>query len=124
LGSAPLAEPVDVLAFGPHPDDVDLCAAGLLLKMRRAGYRTAIVDLTRGEMGSRGTPEIRAKETAAASAKLGLVARENLGLPDGGLEPSLRTTLPVVAAIRRYRPRLVVGPCPVDLHPDHVAAAQ
>src|SRR6266480_3117334 len=102
----PLPDPVDVLAFGPHPDDVELCAGGLLLKMRKAGYRCAVVDFTRGEKGSRGTPESRAAETAAASKKLGLVARENLGLPDGGLEETAAMTGPVVAAIRRFRPRL------------------
>src|SRR5204863_8830186 len=113
----------DVLAFGPHPDDVDLCAGGLLLKMRKAGYRCVIVDMTRGEAGSRGTPESRAIETETAARLLGLAARENLGLPDGGLEVNVAMTTPVVTAIRKWRPRLVVGPCPVDLHPDHEAAA-
>ena len=120
--SAP-REPVDVLAFGPHPDDVEICASGLLLRMRDAGRRCAVVDLTRGEKGSRGDAEIRARETEAASRLLGLVGRENLGLPDGGLENTLAMVLPVVAAIRRWRPKVVVGPCPVDLHPDHEIAA-
>src|SRR5262245_43279397 len=114
---ADLPEPVDVLAFGPHPDDVETCAGGLMIKMRDAGYRLAIVDLTRGEAGSRGTPETRAKESAAASKILRLVGRENLALPDGGLEATADMTEPVVAAIRRWRPRLVVAPCPIDLHP-------
>lgn len=114
---------MDILAFGPHPDDVELCAGGYLLKARHAGYRCAIVDLTRGEAGSRGTAASRARETEAASERLGLVGRENLGLPDGGLEVTAAMTEPVVAAIRRWRPRLVVAPCPVDLHPDHEAAA-
>jgi bacillithiol biosynthesis deacetylase BshB1 len=121
--SAALPEPADVLAFGPHPDDVELCAGGLLLKMRRAGKRCVIVDLTRGESGSRGDVATREKETAEASRLLGLAARENLGLPDGGVEVTPAMTVPVTAAIRRWRPRLVVGPCPFDLHPDHVAAA-
>src|SRR5688572_12804342 len=95
-----LPQPVDVLAFGPHPDDVDLCAGGFLLTMAAAGRTCAVVDLTRGELGSRGTVEARAKETAAASKLLGLVARENLGLPDGGLEVGPAMTEPVVAAIR------------------------
>ena len=118
-----LPEPADVLAFGPHPDDVEMCAAGLLLKTTRAGRRCVIVDLTRGERASRGTPEMREAETAAASATLRLAGRENLGLPDCGLEVTAAMTGPVVAAIRRWRPRVVVGPCPVDLHPDHEAAA-
>jgi bacillithiol biosynthesis deacetylase BshB1 len=92
--------------------------------MRAAGRRCAIVDLTRGEAGSRGTAETRAKETEAASRLLGLAGRDNLGLPDGGLEVTAAMTAPVVAAIRRWRPRLVVAPCTVDLHPDHEAAAQ
>src|SRR5262245_41573800 len=121
---AALPEPVDALAFGPHPDDVETCAGGLMLKLRDAGYRLAIVDFTRGEAASRGTAETRASESAAASQVLRLVGRENLGLPDGGVEDNARNVEGVVAAIRKWRPRLVIGPCPVDLHPDHVAAAQ
>ena len=124
MASPTLPDPVDVLAFGPHPDDVEFCAGGLMLKLKKLGYRTAVVDLTHGEAGSRGTPESRAKETEASSRLLGLVARENLGLPDGGLEPTPAMTEPVVAAIRRWRPKLVVAPCPIDLHPDHVAGAE
>jgi bacillithiol biosynthesis deacetylase BshB1 len=124
MGSPSLPDPVDVLAFGPHPDDVELCAGGLMLRMRAAGHRCAVVDLTRGEAGSRGTAASRAKETAAASRLLGLVGRENLGLPDGGLEATAAMTEPVVAAIRRWRPKLVVAPCTVDLHPDHEVGAQ
>jgi bacillithiol biosynthesis deacetylase BshB1 len=118
-----LPPPVDCLAFGPHPDDVEMCAGGLLLRLREAGHRCAIVDLTRGERASRGTPQTREKETAKASEVLGLVGRENLGLPDTRLEVTPAATDLVVAAIRRWRPRLVVGPCPEDLHPDHVTAA-
>jgi bacillithiol biosynthesis deacetylase BshB1 len=120
---AALPPAVDVLAFGPHPDDVDLCASGLLLKAKASGQRCVVVDLTRGERASRGDLASRQKETDKATALLGLVARENLGLPDCGLESTAALTEPVVAAIRRWRPRLVVGPCPVDLHPDHEAAA-
>lgn len=116
-------EPVDVLAFGPHPDDVELCAGGLMLRMHDKGYRTAVVDLTRGEAGSRGDVETREHETAAASKLMGLVGRENLGLPDTRLQVTPEMTEPITAAIRRWRPRVVVGPCPIDLHPDHVAAA-
>ncbi len=119
-----LPERADVLAFGPHPDDVEFCAGGFMLAMRKKGYRCVVVDFTRGEAGSRGTPASRATETAAASEQMGLAARENLDLPDAGLEVTVAMTVPVTAAIRRWRPRLVVGPCPIDLHPDHVAAAQ
>jgi len=122
--SSELPEPVDVLAFGPHPDDVELCAGGLMLKYADAGKRTAIVDFTRGEAGTRGTPELRAAETAAASRLLGLAGRENLGYPDGGLEVRHDTVVPVVEAIRRWRPRIVLSPCREDRHPDHIAAAE
>lgn len=119
-----LPEPVSVLAFGPHPDDVELCAGGLMLKLAAAGHRLVVVDATRGEAGSRGTPETRARETAAASAMLGLAARENLGLPDTKVEATPAATALFVAAIRRWRPRLILSPCRDDRHPDHVAVAQ
>ena len=118
----PLPPAADVLAFGAHPDDVEICASGLLLKMADAGRRCVVVDLTRGEKGSRGDAETRARETAEASRLLGLAGRENLGLPDGGLEDTLAMATPVVAAIRRWRPRVVLAPNVVDLHPDHEAA--
>ena len=108
----------------PTPTTSSCARAGSSCACAAPAIGASIVDLTRGESGSRGTPEIRARETAAASAKLGLVARENLGLPDGGLEVTAAMTLPVVAAIRRWRPSLVVAPCPVDLHPDHTSAAE
>jgi bacillithiol biosynthesis deacetylase BshB1 len=117
-------EPADVLAFGPHPDDVELCAGGLLIRSLESGYRCVIVDLTRGEAGTRGTPEVRAREARAAAELLGLTARENLGLPDARLQVIPEMEGPVVDAIRRWRPRVVLGPCEQDRHPDHVAAAQ
>lgn len=121
---ADLPEPVSVLAFGPHPDDVELCAGGWMLTLAAAGQRLAIVDATRGEAGSRGTPETRAKESAAASAMLRLVGRENLGLPDTRVAVTPEATDAFVAAIRRWRPRIVLSPCREDRHPDHVAVAE
>lgn len=121
---ADLPEPVSVLAFGPHPDDVELCAGGWMLTLAAAGQRLAIVDATRGEAGSRGTPETRAKESAAASAMLQLVGRENLGLPDTRVAVTPEATDAFVAAIRRWRPRIVLSPCREDRHPDHVAVAE
>ena len=118
-----LPDPVDVLAFGPHPDDVELCAGGWLLRLSDEGRRVAIVDVTQGEGGTRGTPAQRAAETQAASRLLGLVGRENLGLPDTQVEVSVAATEPFTSAIRRWRPRVVLGPCSDDLHPDHVASA-
>src|SRR5687768_11119692 len=113
---ADLPEPVSVLAFGPHPDDVEMCAGGLLLRLAKAGRRLAIVDATRGEAGSRGTPEIRARESAAASAILHLAGRENLGLPDTGVTATPAATEGFTAAIRRWRPRIVLSPCREDRH--------
>ena len=118
-----LPEPVDVLAFGPHPDDVELGAGGLMLTLAASGHRLAVVDLTRGEAGTRGSVASRAAERDAASSAMGLVGREDLGLPDTSLVVSPEMTEPLVAAIRKWRPALVLGPDAVDLHPDHVAAA-
>lgn len=116
-------EPVDLLAFAPHPDDVELWAGGWMVKLAAAGRRLVIVDLTQGEAGTRGSVAQRAAERDAASARLGLVGREDLGLPDTALVVTPANTEPLVAAIRRWRPRVVLGPDAVDLHPDHVAAA-
>lgn len=118
------AGPIDVLAFGPHPDDVELCAGGLMLKWRDLGYRQVIVDMTRGEAATQGTPETRACESAAASKILRLVDRENLGLPDARVALDTASIEAAATAIRRWQPRIVLGPCPKDLHPDHIACAQ
>lgn len=117
-------EPVDLLAFAPHPDDVELCAGGLMLRLADEGRRLVVIDLTRGEASSRGTLASRAEETANATKLMGLVARENLDLPDTGLDASPAMTEPLTEAIRRWRPRVVLSPCREDLHPDHVAGAQ
>ncbi|QSQ23327.1 bacillithiol biosynthesis deacetylase BshB1 [Pyxidicoccus parkwayensis] len=126
---------VDVLAFGPHPDDVELFCGGLLASMAARGYRTGIIDLTRGEKSSRGTPETRAEETAAASRALGLSLRENLGLPDGWVNPWAGFESPepertrtaavshVVEVLRRLRPELVIVPWEEERHPDHEATS-
>jgi bacillithiol biosynthesis deacetylase BshB1 len=115
----------DVLAFGPHPDDVELFCGGTLLRMRELGHRTAIVDLTRGERASHGTPEERAAEARAASEIMQLTFRENLGLPDTGLDPSSREQLEaVVCVLRRHRPELVLAPFVEERHPDHVATSE
>lgn len=120
----PRPEPADLLAFGPHPDDVELCAGGLLIKCIDAGYRCVIVDMTRGEAGSRGNADVRARESAAAAELLGAAARENLGLPDAALQVIPEMEAEVIEAIRRWRPRIVLGPCREDRHPDHIAAAE
>ncbi len=115
---------LDVLAFAPHPDDAELLCGGTLARLAREGRRTGIVDLTRGEMGTRGSVEIRAAEAARAGQVLGLAVRENLGLPDSQLENDVATRLQLVAVIRRLRPQVVIAPAPKGRHPDHRVAAQ
>ena len=120
-----MSETLDVLAFGPHPDDVELCCGGTLALLVARGWRVGVVDLTRGELGSNGTVEQRAAEAAAASAVLGLAHRENLGLPDGSLRAEDPDQLgAVVDAIRRLRPELVLAPWRRARHPDHEAGSQ
>jgi bacillithiol biosynthesis deacetylase BshB1 len=115
---------VDALFLAAHPDDVELVSAGLVLRLVAAGLRVGIVDLTRGELGTRGTAEIRAREAAAAGEVLGVTYRENLGLPDGRLEADETSRRLVIEAVRRSRARLVVAPAPVDLHPDHATTGR
>ena len=115
---------IDILAFGAHPDDVELTCAGLLIKMRRMGYRTGVVDLTRGELGTRGTPDTREAEAREASRIMGLNARENLGLPDGNVGPLLEYREKVVAVIRKYKPSMLVLPYWEEFHPDHQNASR
>lgn len=117
-------EPIDILAFGPHPDDVELCAGGLMLRARDQGYRTVVVDMTRGEAGTRGTPQMREQEAAAAAKIMGCIARENLALPDARVTEDLESQALVTAAIRKWRPRIVLSPCREDRHPDHLACAE
>ncbi len=115
---------IDVLALGAHPDDVEMSCSGTLLAAAAAGKKIAVVDFTRGELGTRGTPATRATEAAAASLVLGLSARENLGLPDGFFRNDREHQLPLIAAIRRYQPDVVLCNAIHDRHPDHGRAAQ
>lgn len=113
---------VDVVAVAPHPDDAELGSAGLLLLCRERGLRTAIIDLTRGEMGTKGDVVTRAAESDAASRALGLETRLNLNLGDGFLEDNERSRSTLASAFRNLRPRLVVTNYKGDRHPDHQAA--
>jgi N-acetylglucosamine malate deacetylase 1 len=116
--------PVDVLLFGAHPDDVEWGVGGTMLKLKAKGASFGVVDLTRGEMGSRGTSEERQKEAEAAGARMGARFRENLNLPDCGIIDSVENRKLVASVIRRYRPRLVLAPYWKDRHPDHEAAGR
>ena len=119
-----ILRPCDVLALGPHPDDVEIATAGTLLLLRAAGRTITVVDFTRGEMGSRGTATERAAEAAAAAQKIGLLERHNLGLPDTGLRLDDHSTNLLVAALRSSRPQVLLAPHAHDVHPDHTVAAQ
>jgi bacillithiol biosynthesis deacetylase BshB1 len=110
---------VDLLFFGAHPDDVELSAGGMIARARRDGLRVGLVDLTRGEMGTRGTPPTRKREAAAAARILGAVFREQLDFGDGGLRTGREEEMKLIDLIRRTRPRLVFAPWPDDRHPDH-----
>lgn len=115
---------LDILAFGAHPDDVELGASGTLIRAARGGARTGVISLTRGEMGSRGTMETRAAESAAAESVMGLSHHEMLALPDGRLTPDDESRQLVVREIREHRPRIVLLPYWEDRHPDHPAASR
>ena len=114
----------DVAAICAHPDDAELVMGGTLALETARGHRVALVDLTRGECGSRGTPETRAAEAAEAARILGVTHRESLGLPDARLSPTPEQKDAVVAALRRLRPRLVLLPHWEQRHPDHGAASR
>jgi N-acetylglucosamine malate deacetylase 1 len=116
--------PVDILAIAAHRDDVELTCAGTLLKAVDAGYRAAILDLTAGETGTRGSADLRADEANRAAEILGVTERRNAGLPDGHLHNSEEARRIVVAEIRHFAPRVVILPFPVGRHPDHRVASE
>ncbi len=114
---------LDVLAIAAHPDDVELTCGGTLLKMAQRGYKTGILDLTGGEMGTRGTPETRAKEAAKAATLLAVKWRGTLGVPDSDVQPSRQHKLRLAAVIRELRPKTVILPYWEARHPDHYHAS-
>jgi N-acetylglucosamine malate deacetylase 1 len=114
---------LDLLAIAAHPDDVELTCGGTLLKMAQRGYKTGILDLTAGEMGTRGTPEIRAREAAAAAKLLRVSWRNTLGVPDSDVQPSRQHKLRLAAVIRQLRPKTVILPYWEARHPDHYHAS-
>lgn len=117
-------ETVEILAVGAHPDDVELGCGGTLALLSRRGRRVGILDLTRGEAGTRGTPETRAAEAFESAGILGALFRDGLDLGDGNLRTDRAAELEVIDAIRRRRPRLVFAPLAFDRHPDHVRASR
>ena len=113
-----------ILCLAPHPDDAEIYCGGLLLLTKRAGMRVVIVDCTRGEMGTRGSVELRKREAAAADRMLSTDARLNLKLRDGHLRDDDALREPLVGALRRFRPRIVLAPYWEDQHPDHAAVGR
>ncbi len=115
---------LDVIVVAPHPDDAELGMGGAILKMIASGLRVGVLDLTDGEPTPHGSQDIRAAETAAATEVLGLAWRENLGLTNRSLEPTLDARKQLATLFRRTRPKWIFAPFWIDAHPDHVAATQ
>lgn len=114
----------DILAIAAHPDDVEQTCGGTLLRMAAAGYTTGIIDLTAGDMGTRGSPEIRVEESHAAAAVLRVSHRENLHFPDARLENSMAGRMTIAHRIRELRPKTVILPYWTGRHPDHYRASE
>ncbi|MDB4906411.1 MAG: Bacillithiol biosynthesis deacetylase, BshB1 [Gemmatimonadetes bacterium] len=121
-GSAP--DSVHVLAIAAHRDDVELTCGGTMIKAVKQGYRTGILDLTQGEMGTRGSADLRRQESEAAASILGASWRDTLALPDSGITNTPETREKLARVIRALKPRVVIAPAPQGRHPDHTAAAQ
>lgn len=115
---------VDVLVITAHPDDAELNCAGSIFKLLDQGYSVGMVELTRGEMGTRGTADTRREEANAAAKQLGIVFRGNVGLPDGLFRNDVESQLKLMPYIRAARPRVVIGNAPHDRHPDHGRGGQ
>jgi bacillithiol biosynthesis deacetylase BshB1 len=122
--SAGIERPVDILAIAAHPDDVEQTCGGTLIRMAEAGYRTGVLDLTAGDMGTRGTPEIRLKESDGAGCQMLLAWRGNLRWPDARLENTVSARMTLAGEIRNLRPRVVILPYWEARHPDHYRASE
>lgn len=118
------SESLDVLALAAHPDDVELCAGGTMCLLAKQGYQTGIVDFTKGQLGSRGTPEGRLEEAQAAAEIMELAARENLGLMDGAIDNTRENQLKIIRQVRRFRPHIALINALETRHPDHREAAR
>ena len=110
---------LDILAIAAHPDDAELGCGGTIAKHTSLGYKVGIADLTRGELGTRGTPETRQKEASESAKILGVSVRENMGLPDGLFQNNAESQLAVIRAIRTYQPRIILANAVYDRHIDH-----
>lgn len=115
---------LDILAIAVHPDDVELSASGTIIKHVKAGKKVGVVDLTQGELGTRGSGPLRLKEAEKAAQIMGLSARENLGMADGFFEYSKANQVAIIRMIRKYRPDIILTNALSDRHPDHGKAAR
>jgi bacillithiol biosynthesis deacetylase BshB1 len=115
---------LDILAFGVHPDDVELSCGGVLLVEKKNGKKTGIIDLTQGELGTRGTAATRLQEATAAAKILEVDIRENLGMADGFFQNDEAHQKQIISAIRKYQPEIVLCNAPSDRHPDHGRSAR
>lgn len=122
--SANIDRPLDVLAIAAHPDDVEQTCGGTLLRMAAMGYRTGVLDLTAGDMGTRGTPELRVEESRRAGDRMQLAWRGNMYWPDARLENSVTARMSLAVEIRNLRPRVVILPYWQGRHPDHYRASE
>lgn len=119
-----MSSSLDVLAIAAHPDDVEQTCGGTLIKMAEMGYRTSVLDLTAGDMGTRGSPEIRLQEAEAAAKQMLLTCRDNLRLPDARLDNALSARMSLAVKIRELKPRLVILPYWEGRHPDHYRTSE
>jgi len=115
---------LDILAFGAHPDDIELACAGTIIKAIKAGKKVGVVDLTEGQLGTRGTNELRLKEAANAAKIMGLSVRDNLGMMDGFFKDNDENQMLIIQKIRQYKPDMVLCNPPYDRHPDHGRASK
>src|SRR5580698_5897262 len=115
---------VDLLVFGPHPDDLELGLGGTIARHVAAGYSVGLCDLSAGELGTNGTPEIRRHEAEAAANVLGAAWRENLGWPDGQVQNTPALARAAVDLIRKCQPKVIAAPYWDDRHPDHIGASE
>ncbi len=111
---------LDILVFAAHPDDAELSMGGTIYKLASSGRKIGIIDFTRGELGTRGTPETRQREAFKAAIILKVSTRENLNIPDGNIFISKENIIKVIMAIRRYKPKIIFAPYFNDRHPDHI----
>ncbi len=118
------AHPTDILAIAAHPDDVEQTCGGTLIRMAEAGYRTGVLDLTAGDMGTRGTPELRIQESGEAAKHMLLSWRGNVRMPDARLENTLAARMTLAVKIRELRPRAVILPYWQGRHPDHYRTSE